>query len=61
MAISYLKLNEIKNKYPNYISSINGRGLIAAVIFRDFKSKKPLVDLTNRICDNCLKKQTAGC
>ena len=55
--ILFKKLNEIKNKYPNYISSINGRGLIAAVIFRDFKSKKPLVDLTNRICDNCLKNK----
>ena len=53
MAISYLK-NLMRLKI-NTQHSINGRGLIAAVIFRDL-SQKPLVDLTNKF-DNCLKNK----
>ena len=50
-------LNKIMNKYPNYISNICGKGMIAAIIFKDYKTKKPLSKLANKICDLCLKNQ----
>lgn len=55
--IMFRKLNEIKNKYPQYIDRINGKGLIAAIIFKDSISKKPLINFTNKVCDNCLKNK----
>ena len=30
----YNELNKIKDLYPNFVSSIQGKGLIAAIIFK---------------------------
>ena len=50
----HLKLNEIKNKYGNYISHINGKGLLAAVIFS--KDSIPLSNLCDLISEKCMQK-----
>ena len=48
------KLNELKAKYPNYISSIQGVGLVAAVIFND-KKGNALSYLCDMISEKCLQ------
>ena len=50
----HLKLNEIKNKHYNYISHINGKGLLAAVIFS--KDSIPLSNLCDLISEKCMQK-----
>ena len=50
----HIKLNEIKNKYENYISHVNGKGLLAAVIFS--KDSLPLSDLCDLISEKCMQK-----
>jgi len=47
-------LNLLKNKYPNYISSVQGVGLLAAVIFTD-SNKTPLSALCDLISEKCLQ------
>jgi 4-aminobutyrate aminotransferase-like enzyme len=47
-------LNLLKNKYPNYISSVQGVGLLAAVIFTD-PNKTPLSALCDLISEKCLQ------
>ena len=48
------KLDNLLKKYPKYISSINGVGLLAAVIFTD-KKGNPLSNLCDLICEKCLQ------
>ncbi len=48
------KLNLLKNKYPNYISSVQGVGLLAAVIFTGL-NKNPLSELCDLISEKCLQ------
>jgi 4-aminobutyrate aminotransferase/(S)-3-amino-2-methylpropionate transaminase len=48
------KLSLLKKKYSNYISSIQGTGLLAAVIFTD-SNKKPLSELCDLISEKCLQ------
>lgn len=48
------RLNLLKNKYPNHISSVQGVGLLAAVIFTD-SNKKPLSELCDLISEKCLQ------
>jgi 4-aminobutyrate aminotransferase/(S)-3-amino-2-methylpropionate transaminase len=47
-------LNLLQNKYPNYISSIQGIGLLAAVIFTD-SNNKPLSELCDLISEKCMQ------
>ncbi len=54
--IFFKKLNDLKRKYPNQIFAINGKGLIAAIIFKEPNSKK-LINLANKICELCLKNR----
>ena len=58
--IFFKKLNSLKDKFPDHISLINGKGLIAAIIFKDDKNSRPHV-LANLVCDLCLKKQLLVC
>ena len=44
----------LKIKYPNHIGYISSKGLIGAIIFT--KKGKPLIDLANLVCDQCLKE-----
>jgi 4-aminobutyrate aminotransferase/(S)-3-amino-2-methylpropionate transaminase len=48
-------LNNIKAKYPDHISSIQGVGLLAAVIFND-QDGKPLGELCDLISEKCLQR-----
>jgi 4-aminobutyrate aminotransferase-like enzyme len=48
------KLNGLKNSYPGYISSVQGVGLLAAVIFND-KEGKALSELCDLISVKCLQ------
>jgi 4-aminobutyrate aminotransferase-like enzyme len=48
------KLSLLQKKYSNYISSIQGTGLLAAVIFTD-SNKKPLSKLCDLISEKCLQ------
>ena len=49
------ELNKIQEAFPDYISEINGVGLLAAVIFRD-KKFKPLSKLCDMISEKCFQK-----
>ena len=48
------KLSLLQKKYSNYISSVQGIGLLAAVIFTD-SNKKPLSELCDLISEKCLQ------
>jgi len=47
-------LNELKNTYSKYISSVQGKGLLAAVLFND-SDGKPLSELCDLISEKCLQ------
>lgn len=44
------RLNEIKDRFPGYISFVLGKGLVAALIFSD-PQNIPLISLCDRICE----------
>jgi 4-aminobutyrate aminotransferase-like enzyme len=48
-------LDRLKNKFPDYISSIQGVGLLAAVIYND-KNGTPLGSLCDLISEKCLQR-----
>jgi 4-aminobutyrate aminotransferase-like enzyme len=48
------KLSLLQKKYSNYISSVQGIGLLAAVIFTD-SNKMPLSELCDLISEKCLQ------
>ena len=52
--IFHNKLNILLIKYPNYISSIQGVGLLAAVIFTN-SNGEPLSELCDLISEKCLQ------
>lgn len=47
-------LNKLKSAYPEYISTVQGVGLLAAVIFTD-ADNKPLSSLCDLISEKCLQ------
>ena len=54
--VEYKRQNRDKllNKYPNYVSSIQGVGLLAAVIFKN-SNGEPLSKLCDLISEKCLQ------
>jgi 4-aminobutyrate aminotransferase-like enzyme len=48
------RLNELMGKYSSVISHVNGRGLLAALIFMD-KNGKPLCKLASVICETAMQ------
>lgn len=54
--ILHSHLNELKDKYPDYISCILGRGLLAAIIIKNPKTHKPDGSLASRICEKAMQK-----
>tara|TARA_Y100000992_G_scaffold283255_1_gene232398 strand:+ start:254 stop:1642 length:1389 start_codon:yes stop_codon:yes gene_type:complete len=48
-------LNKIKERFENHISDLQGKGLIAALIFCD-KKRKPLTYLCDQIAELCLQR-----
>jgi 4-aminobutyrate aminotransferase-like enzyme len=53
--IFHKRLNEIKNRYPNYLKYIFGKGLVAALIFMD-ENGKPLSSLCDKISEKAFQK-----
>ena len=49
------KLHRIKKQFPDYLAHIEGRGLLAALIFHD-NEEKPLSSLCDRIAEICLQR-----
>lgn len=49
------KLIELKDKYPDHLSNVFGKGLLAALIFRDNK-RGPLTNLCDSICEKAFQK-----
>ena len=49
------KLNDLKNKYPDYIKHTQGKGLLAALIFID-KKGNVLNKLCDEICERAFQK-----
>jgi 4-aminobutyrate aminotransferase / (S)-3-amino-2-methylpropionate transaminase / 5-aminovalerate transaminase len=53
--IFHKSLNEIKNRYPNYLKYVFGKGLLAALIFMD-ENGKPLSSLCDKISEKAFQK-----
>ena len=53
--IFHKRLEEIKNRFSNHINTIQGRGLLAALIFKD-PTGKPLSSLCDSISEMCMQK-----
>jgi 4-aminobutyrate aminotransferase / (S)-3-amino-2-methylpropionate transaminase / 5-aminovalerate transaminase len=49
------KLNELKNKYPDHLKFVLGKGLLAALIFLD-KEGNPLIDLCDVVSEKAFQK-----
>jgi len=49
------ELEKIKLKFPDHIVSIQGKGLLAGIIFKD-KESNPLGDLCDLISEKCLQR-----
>lgn len=49
-------LNRLKDKYPDYISHVLGRGLLAAIIITNPKTHKPDSWIASRICESAMYK-----
>lgn len=54
--ILHLRLNALKGKYPDRISYIFGKGLLAGVLFRDPKTGKPDGLFASRVCEKAMQK-----
>lgn len=49
-------LNKLKDKYPDYISWVLGKGLLAAIIITNPKTHRPDGLLASRICEKAMQK-----
>jgi 4-aminobutyrate aminotransferase-like enzyme len=49
------ELHRIQSRFPGQISSIQGRGLVAGVIFNDVQGL-PLSSLCDRIAERCMQR-----
>ena len=54
-SIFHQRLNEIKNRYPNHLKYVFGKGLLAALIFMD-ENGKPLSSLCDEISEKAFQK-----
>lgn len=54
-AVFHEALNALKNKYPNHLKYVFGRGLLAALIFQD-KEDKPLSELCDLISEKAFQR-----
>ena len=53
----FFKVNtKIKNKYLQLIAHINGKGLLAAVLFKNPKTGGPESKFTSRVCELAMEK-----
>ena len=49
-------LNKIKEKFPDYISYILGKGLLAAIITTDSKTHQPDGLIASKVCEKAMQK-----
>lgn len=49
------RLNEIKDRFPEAVSYVQGHGLLAALIFND-REGKPLSALCSLVCELCMQR-----
>jgi 4-aminobutyrate aminotransferase-like enzyme len=49
-------LNRLKDRFPDRISYVLGKGLIAGVIFTDFDNNKPDSLFANKVCERAMQK-----
>lgn len=49
-------LRKIQQNFPNLISYINGKGLIAAILFSEPKSNQTNALLASRVAERCMQK-----
>jgi 4-aminobutyrate aminotransferase-like enzyme len=49
-------LNDLKEKYPGYISYIFGKGLLAAIIVTDPETYQPNGLIASRVCEKAMQK-----
>lgn len=49
------RLNEIKKRFPDHISFVSGKGLVAAIIFNNSQNG-PLTLLCNNICESAMRR-----
>ncbi len=54
--ILHALLNKLKEKYPDYISHILGKGLLAAVITTDPATHQPDGAISSRVCEKAMQK-----
>ena len=54
--ILFKKLNKIKETYPDRISGVFGKGLIAAVLFKKLGSDEPDYEFPSMICEKSMQK-----
>jgi len=54
-ALFHKTLNAIKDKYPNYLKYIFGKGLLSALIFIDNEGN-PLSELCDSVCEKALQR-----
>ncbi len=50
------ELNKIKEKYSDYISYVFGKGLLAAILFKNPLDQKPNSVIASKICEKCMQK-----
>ena len=55
LTLFHEKLNAMKDKYPNHLQYILGKGLLAALIFVD-KDGNALSDLCDVVCEKAFQK-----
>ena len=53
--VFHKKLDILKQQFPNHLAYVQGKGLLAALIFTDQKGK-PLSKLCDRIAELCLQR-----
>jgi len=49
-------LNQLKEQYPEHISYVFGKGLVAAILFKDPRTNKPDASFPSQVCELCMQK-----
>ncbi len=50
------RLRALQGRFPDHVDRVNGRGLVAALIFRDPRTGAPDGDTPSRICEEAMRR-----
>ena len=50
------RLNKVRDSYPNYLLTVLGNGLVAALIFKNPQTNEPDSVLPSRVSERCMQK-----